>query len=329
MIPCEGRARYCTGSPDAQIPFYSPFASDNLQLETKILEGRKMSISILFVAAQPTDKRRLRLEVEFQKIQEELLMADRECRISLKPPQLALRPEILSRALLREKPDIVHFSGHGLPPGELCFEDASGKTHPILPESLSELFSLVNTVYCVVLNACYTEKHATAIAKHVKYVIGMDRQVTDAGSIAFSVGFYQALGYGYSVEDAYRAGCIQIKLQNIPDHLTPILKGYGLKKGYNSQSALNMLNADKLDQRIQAIKWIGETRQTEVVPILAKQFEQEADPEIKYWIIIALSKIGGENVIDLLNGFYRKAHTNSAGDRLVRLAIEDGLKNTS
>jgi len=78
-------------------------------------------------------------------------------------------------------------------------------------------------VNCVLLNACYSETQARAIAKHIEYVIGMNKAIGDRAAIAFAVGFYQALGAGRTIEDAYELGCVQIRLQDIPEHLTPVL----------------------------------------------------------------------------------------------------------
>ena len=139
-------------------------------------------------------------------------------------PQLSVRPSDITQALLDTQPQIVHFSGHGTSTGALCFEDLAGKTHPIEPDALAALFEQFSgQVNCVVLNACYSEIQAKAIAKHIKYVIGMNQAIGDKAAIAFAIGFYQALGGGCSIEDAYRLGCVQIQLQNIPEHLTPVL----------------------------------------------------------------------------------------------------------
>ena len=55
----------------------------------------------------------------------------------------------------------------------------------------------------------------------------------DQAAVAFSVGFYQALGVGRSIEEAYRLGCVQITLQGIPEHLTPILLKATMSKAMN------------------------------------------------------------------------------------------------
>jgi len=94
----------------------------------------------------------------------------------------------------------------------------------VTADALAALFQLsVAQIDCVLLNACYSATQAQEIANHVNYVIGMDKAIGDRAAIAFAVGFYQALGAGRSIEDAYQFGCVQIRLQSIPEHLTPKL----------------------------------------------------------------------------------------------------------
>jgi|GEM_PF-611343 len=181
-------------------------------------------ISILFLAADPTDESRLRLGEEFREIQERLKLAKFRDRFTLELPQLSVRPSDISQSLIDIQPQIVHFSGHGTPIGALCFENLVGETHPIEPDALAALFEQFSgQVNCVVLNACYSEIQAKAIAKHIKYVIGMNQAIGDKAAVDFAIGFYQALGGGRSIEDAYKFGCVHIQLHGIPEHLTPVL----------------------------------------------------------------------------------------------------------
>jgi hypothetical protein len=183
--------------------------------------------SILFLAADPTDAARLRLGEEQREIQEKLQLAKQRDRFNLQQ-RMSVRPVDISQALLDVQPRIVHFSGHGLSTGELCFEDQSGKMLPIRPAALAALFEQFSQqVECVILNACFSETQAQAIGKHIQYVVGMSREIGDRAAISFAVGFYQALGAGRSIEDAYKLGCVQIQLYGIEEHLTPVL----LKKG--------------------------------------------------------------------------------------------------
>lgn len=187
-------------------------------------------VSILFLAADPTDATRLRLGEEFREIQEKMKLAKLRDSFKLELPQLSVRPSDISQALLDTQPQIVHFSGHSTSSGELCFENQTGQSHFVQPDALAALFEqFADRVNCVVLNACFSEVQAETISQHIEYVIGMNKAVGDNAAIAFAVGFYQALGAGRTFEEAYKLGCVQIRLQNIPEHLTPVIKSFSLK----------------------------------------------------------------------------------------------------
>jgi CHAT domain-containing protein len=180
-------------------------------------------IRILFLSASPTNEARLRVDQEAREIQEKLQLAKMRENFEYQI-RLAVRPDDLTQALLDVEPRIVHFAGHGSASGALFLENELGKSHPVEPETLASLFRLVSEqVECVILNACYTESQASAIVEHIQYVIGMSQAISDKAAIAFSVGFYQALGAGKSIEQAYDFGVVQIRLQGIPEHLTPVL----------------------------------------------------------------------------------------------------------
>jgi hypothetical protein len=181
------------------------------------------TIRILFLAADPTDAVRLRLGQELRDIREKLQLSRHRDSFSLESRE-SVRAGDISQAIFDVEPQIVHFSGHGTSAGELCFEDSQGKTKPVKPDALANLFKLVaSQVSCVVLNACYSETQAKSIAKHIPFVIGMNQAIGDRSAIAFSVGFYRALGAGRSVKDAYEFACVEIQLEGIPEYLTPIL----------------------------------------------------------------------------------------------------------
>lgn len=182
-----------------------------------------MKSSVLFLASDPSNASRLRLGEELREIQERLQLSKYRDNIILHQ-RLSVRPEDFSQALLDVNPHVVHFSGHGNVDGTLCFEDKLGQIHPVQPDALAAVFEqFADEIQCVVLNACYSETQAKVISQYIDYVIGMNQAIGDRAAIAFAVGFYQALGAGSSVERAYKLGCAQIRLQNIPEHLTPVL----------------------------------------------------------------------------------------------------------
>lgn len=203
--------------------FRHAFLMETTDQAIGIDRGETYMTTILFLAADPSDATRLRLGEESREIQEKLRLAISRDLFTF-DQRWSVRPQDLTQALIDVRPRIVHFAGHGTSTGALCLEDQLGRVRPVNSDDLAALFELVaDQVECVVLNACYSEMQAKAIAIHIPYVIGMRRAIGDKAAIAFAVGFYQALGGGRSIEDAYKFGCVQIRLQGIPEHLTPVL----------------------------------------------------------------------------------------------------------
>lgn len=76
------------------------------------------TISILFLAADPTDKSRLRLGEESREIQEKLQLAKQRDKFKLEQ-RMSVRSADISQVLLDIQPQIVHFSGHGKATGDI------------------------------------------------------------------------------------------------------------------------------------------------------------------------------------------------------------------
>ncbi|MCC5617411.1 AAA-like domain-containing protein [Nostoc sp. CHAB 5836] len=179
---------------------------------------------ILILTANPKDTDNLRLNEEVREIQIGLERARKRDQFEI-ISRWAVRPDDLRRALLDYEPQIVHFSGHGAGTQGLILEDSAGKMQLVSAQSLARLFKLFqNKVECVLLNACYSEVQAEAICQHIDYVVGMNQAIGDRAAIKFAVGFYDGLGAGRSLEDAFESGCIAMDLESIPESATPILK---------------------------------------------------------------------------------------------------------
>ncbi|MEM6450316.1 MAG: AAA-like domain-containing protein [Cyanobacteria bacterium P01_D01_bin.105] len=177
---------------------------------------------ILILAANPSNTTQLRLPEEVREIQEGLALSEGREQFEV-ISQWAVRPDDLRRSLLKHKPQIVHFSGHGADQQGLVFENESGQSTMVQARTLAKLFKLCPGVKCVVLNACYSKTQSRAIAKHVDYVIGMSKAIGDRAAIKFAVGFYDALGYGRPIAEAFEFGLLAIDLDNIPESETPVL----------------------------------------------------------------------------------------------------------
>jgi len=179
---------------------------------------------ILILAANPKDTQRLRLDQEFREIDNGLQRAQRREEFALKPV-LAARAVDVRRAMLDFEPDIVHFCGHGAGEEGIAFEDETGQAKLLNAKTLAGFFKLfANQVECVVLNACYSEVQAAAIAKHINHVVGMKREIGDTAAIEFAVAFYDALGAGKPIEFAYELACNATQWVGIPEQSRPILK---------------------------------------------------------------------------------------------------------
>ncbi|HWE97628.1 MAG TPA: CHAT domain-containing protein [Tepidisphaeraceae bacterium] len=178
--------------------------------------------TILFLSADPTDAGRLRLGTEMREVENRLALG-KHAKVHF-VTKTAVRPEDLTQAIFDTSPQIVHFSGHGSKAGQLCLEDANGDSHLMEPDALASLFELLaDSVKCVVLNACYSEAQARAIAKHIPYVVGMNQSIGDDAAIVFATGFYKAIAGGKSVPQAFAFGKVELKLRSIPEHQTPVL----------------------------------------------------------------------------------------------------------
>lgn len=105
-------------------------------------------------------------------------------------------------------------------------EDELGMVVRISSKALSGLFELFSDhVECVILSTSYSAHQAKAISKHIDYVIGMRREIQDKAAIEFAVGFYDALGVGKSIEEAFKFGrnAILTMFPDLSEHLMPIL----------------------------------------------------------------------------------------------------------
>ncbi|MDV7391179.1 CHAT domain-containing protein, partial [Arthrospira platensis SPKY1] len=182
-------------------------------------------INILFLAANPRDITRLRVDEECRKIEKALERSKYREKIHLISKGAVQIPD-LRRALMDHSPNILHFSGHGSELGRIYLEDASGNGREVPVEALANLLRLFKEqLKCVVLNACYSEIQADEIVKYGIPVIGMTTKVPDKAGIEFSEAFYDALGAGKDLDFAFELGCSAISMADLPGaEAIPVLK---------------------------------------------------------------------------------------------------------
>ncbi len=169
--------------------------------------------TILFLAADPTNASHLQTDKEYRIIKAELERGRHRDNYRFLLPQLSLTITELLRAM-NDKPNIVHFSGHGTTQGIVIVKDDN--THQIIPtESLKRLFrNAKDNTQLVLLNACYSAEQAEVISRFGMYVIGNNMPIGDEAAISFAKGLYNGLSEGKTIEEAFNDAMIVLDTEN-------------------------------------------------------------------------------------------------------------------
>jgi hypothetical protein len=165
---------------------------------------------ILFLAFEPrrSEATHHRLDEELRVIRRALRESGPDRRFFLRR-RTAIRTEDMGQALLSARPRIVHLSGEGL---------------SLQDRELATVFSVQRgALECVVLRGCYAEPQGRAIFQHVPYVIGMKPEAGFESTLAFTTGFYQALGRGLPIDRAFQLAVARSQRERRDEHAVPIL----------------------------------------------------------------------------------------------------------
>ena len=197
--------------------------------------------TILFLTANPSETAKLDLDREFAKISHNL---QDNHGFDLKS-EWNVTIDDLQESLLKHKPQIIHFSGHGTgsatdqgtrgigitgqtkAKGGIIFENDKRESQVVPQVAFKNLFKILAPKYnikVVVLNACYSELQAQAINEYVPYVVGMNNAIKDEAAITFSSSFYNALAFNENdIETAFELGVNQIELKGLGNESIPVL----------------------------------------------------------------------------------------------------------
>jgi len=174
--------------------------------------------TILFLAAGTKEVTKLDLEKEASSIEQELKRLGRNAVFEFKV-ELAQTAEDLRHALVDHQPQVIHFAGHGSGSKGIVL----GQQELLSTDTLEQyLAPHQNTVECVILNACFSAVQASAIIKHIPFVVGMNQAVADSAAIQFAVGFYDAWAGGLPIEAAFQTG--QASIKSPVQNAIPVLK---------------------------------------------------------------------------------------------------------
>ena len=178
---------------------------------------------MLFLAANPLGTSKLALDEEMRLIDEKVYASELRDQIEL-VAAWAARPDDLLQSLNRYRPQIVHFSGHGTPTGELQFVGDDGFPRPVSTQALTSVFkTFKNTTRLIILNACYSKAQAEAIQQEIECIVGMNAAIGDIAARTFAASFYRAIGFGRSIQEAFEQGKSALLLESIAEDSTPEL----------------------------------------------------------------------------------------------------------
>lgn len=208
-------------------------------VQTVLVGGAGTGKIILFFASNPNDTGKLQLEKELVGITSSL--QDKQMSFTIFQ-KWATKANDVQSEIVKRKPAIIHFSGHGLgkeyagsrgigrPSQEesgLIFQDANGNMKVMQTDELKKMFEIFAKykmkVGTVVLNACYSANQARAIMPYVDYVVGMTTAVGDEAAITFAKEFYGILGETDNVEMAFDLAVNAIGIEGLKDEDTPKL----------------------------------------------------------------------------------------------------------
>jgi hypothetical protein len=208
--------------------------------------------TILFLAANPLGTSEAALASEARAIQAELELAGHRDRFEF-VTRWAVQPLDLLRELRKLKPTVVHFTGDrsrstvdtsptsdtphrdltddlGIESNEpqpqgLSFRGPGNRPLLVSIAALEEAFDAAGeSVQLVVLNACYSDPQAEALAKHVDCVVGTAGSILDETARYFAIGFYGGLGERASIAAAYKQGRAAVSLAGLHEGDRPKLK---------------------------------------------------------------------------------------------------------
>jgi hypothetical protein len=180
-------------------------------------------VRVLFLGANPQDTMPLRLDEEVRAIDRALSTATLGNRFELMQ-KWAVRVGEIQEHMLRAKPHVLHFSGHGSRDRSIALQGDDGRSRPVAAERLARLLARFNQrLRCVVLNACYSQEHGDALVEYIDCVVGMSAAVPDPVAIRFAAAFYQAAASGCSVEDSFEHARSDIELGELGGEELPVL----------------------------------------------------------------------------------------------------------
>ena len=181
---------------------------------------------VLFICSVPPDINLLDFAHEYKKIRDARPAGKREKNffVDFEP---AVKSDELLQALIRNKPDYLHFSMHCDIDKGLSFEGSDGELQPIAPAVFADIISRYSKEHAplvVIISACNSLAHAEAIKNYCPFTIGNKVPIDDKAAIAYAGGFYETL---FATDHADIVACHEagrLAIQQHPNKFPPVGK---------------------------------------------------------------------------------------------------------
>ncbi len=182
----------------------------------------RSGVDVLLVCANPRGTDPIRTAQEERVLKEAIQLSAHRDSISITVLNAATIDDV-RRELLRRPFQIVHFSGHGTKSG-LIFEDESGRL--MVPDSaaLGELLQR-RGASTALLNACYSLVTGSFTSIGLDYTIAMEGPIGDDAAIEFTRGFYDGVGAGLTIPEAYEEGLSCARLKHMSPNAVLLRRG--------------------------------------------------------------------------------------------------------
>lgn len=129
----------------------------------------------------------------------------------------AVRASDLAGLLLRHRPHIMHFTGHGEALAGLAIEGDAGRCQYLRADEFGKIAQIGESVRMVFLNVCHSKAHAEAISEVSDFAIGIDGEIEAEKATLFAGSFYEALAFGRSVKESFEVA------RNLAGSIAPVL----------------------------------------------------------------------------------------------------------
>jgi hypothetical protein len=195
-----------------------------LELQLAAAERRNAppEISVLFLAASPENQTPLRLDKETREIQKRLRSTEYRDAVWIDWRPARQLPDLI-QDLNEVEPHVVHFSGHS--DGDaLVFEDSDGNATELTNDQLGRLLRVGGgRIRLAVFNSCDSKAQAQLAIQHIDLAIGMETSIGDVTAKTFAAQFYNSIGFGKSVAEAFRQAVLAVELEHGRDQEAPRL----------------------------------------------------------------------------------------------------------